>query len=181
LGRLENLTAGLFFNKTTNDFNSVGQKPSHDLYIHGISTLRDGAIGANSPLIVLDNFPYFGDVNNINPNDIESVTILKDAAATSIWGAKAGNGVIVITSKAAAYEQPLTLSFNTNTNVFMKPNLRQRPVIGVSDYIDVEMFLFEQGFYSNQENDPARPALSPVVELLIKQRDGQLNEHEAMA
>ncbi|WP_245586294.1 TonB-dependent receptor plug domain-containing protein [Olivibacter sitiensis] len=38
------------------------------------------------PLVVLDNFPYEGDLTNINPNDIASVTVLKDAAAASIWG-----------------------------------------------------------------------------------------------
>src|SRR5690606_39598674 len=51
------------------------------------------------PLIVLDNFPFDGDINSINPEDIESVTVLQDAAAASIWGAYAGNGVIVLTSK----------------------------------------------------------------------------------
>ena len=50
----------------------------------------------DQPLIVLDYFPYDGDIENINPNDIDSVTVLKDAAAASIWGVRAGNGVIVI-------------------------------------------------------------------------------------
>ena len=39
-------------------------------------------------LIVVDNFPYDGDINNINPNDVESITVLKDAAAASIWGTR---------------------------------------------------------------------------------------------
>ena len=51
--------------------------------------------------------PYSGDINNINPDDIENITILKDAAATSIWGARAGNGVIVITTKKAQKGTPL--------------------------------------------------------------------------
>ncbi len=63
--------------------------------IRGFSTIFSN----NSPLIIVDNFPFPGDINDINPNDIESITFLKDAAAASIWGARAANGVIVITTK----------------------------------------------------------------------------------
>lgn len=73
--------------------------PSSDFVIRGLSTLT---MTIQKPLIILDNFEYQGDINNLNPNDVESITILKDAAAGSIWGAKAANGVIVITSKKAA-------------------------------------------------------------------------------
>src|SRR5690606_34138284 len=69
---------------------------NQQLNIRGLSSFS-GTGG--SPLIVVDNFPYEGDINNINPNDVESVTLLKDAAAASIWGSRAGNGVIVITMK----------------------------------------------------------------------------------
>lgn len=51
------------------------------------------------PLIVVDGFPVEGEFSSINPNDVESVTILKDAAAASIWGARSANGVIVVTTK----------------------------------------------------------------------------------
>lgn len=66
-----------------------------EISIRGIST-----IGSNTaPLIVVDGFPVEGDFSTINPNDIANMTVLKDAAAASIWGARAGNGVIVITTK----------------------------------------------------------------------------------
>ncbi|MDO6492223.1 MULTISPECIES: SusC/RagA family TonB-linked outer membrane protein [unclassified Cellulophaga] len=65
------------------------------IQIRGLTTL-----GADKePLIVLNGFPVEGGFSSINPNDVESVTVLKDAAASSIWGAKASNGVIVITTK----------------------------------------------------------------------------------
>lgn len=64
---------------------------SPKLTIRGQATI----FGNDQPLIVVDNFPYEGDINNINPNDIEDIDILKDAAAASIWGVRAGNGVIV--------------------------------------------------------------------------------------
>ncbi len=53
------------------------------------------------PLIVVDGFAIEGNFSSINPNDVESITVLKDAAAASIWGAKSANGVIVITTKKA--------------------------------------------------------------------------------
>src|SRR5690606_1445510 len=87
LERLEDITPGLIFNRTLQN--------NDPITIRGRST-----INANPrPLIVVDNFPYDGEIENINPNDVEKITVLKDAAAASIWGAQAGNGVIVITTK----------------------------------------------------------------------------------
>ncbi|RYU96661.1 SusC/RagA family TonB-linked outer membrane protein [Emticicia agri] len=57
-----------------------------------------GAFGGNAPLMIVDGFPV-GDVNYLNPEDIESTTVLKDASAASIYGARAANGVIVYTTK----------------------------------------------------------------------------------
>jgi TonB-linked SusC/RagA family outer membrane protein len=58
------------------------------------------SITANAkPLIVVNGFPIEGDLSTLNPNDIESITILKDAAAASIWGAKSANGVISVTTR----------------------------------------------------------------------------------
>ena len=66
-----------------------------DFAIRGKSTLYADA----APLVVVDGFPIEGSFSNINPNDVESVTLLKDAAAASIWGARSANGVIVVTTK----------------------------------------------------------------------------------
>ncbi len=61
---------------------------------------KAGSVNGNSaPLYVLDGVPYNGNINAINPNDIESTTILKDAAATAIYGNRGANGVILITTK----------------------------------------------------------------------------------
>ena len=65
--------------------------------IRGLTSLGSNA----SPLVVVDGFAIEGDFNSINPNDVESITILKDAAAASIWGARSANGVIVVTTKSA--------------------------------------------------------------------------------
>ena len=68
---------------------------SIDFLIRGSSSLY----ADKKPLLVVDGFPIQGDFSSINPNDVESVTVLKDAAAASIWGARSANGVIVVTTK----------------------------------------------------------------------------------
>ena len=63
--------------------------------IRGISSIN----AANDPLIILDGVPYDGDLNNLNNQDIESMTVLKDAASNALYGARGANGVIMITTK----------------------------------------------------------------------------------
>lgn len=71
-----------------------------------------GSYGAsNSPLFVVDGVPYSGDFNQINPDDVESITILKDAASTALYGNKAANGVVLITTKKGKGSKG-TLTFN---------------------------------------------------------------------
>lgn len=145
--------------------------------IRGLSTIN----GPRDPLIVVNNFPYEGDINNINPNDVESITILKDAAATSIWGVRAGNGVIVITTKKGTSNNKVNLGLNINTSVTDKPDLFKLKPIASSDLVDVEKILFSNGFYDDLEEDSYHKALSPVVELLIKERDGIITTSNASA
>ena len=64
--------------------------------IRGISSINAG----NDPLIVVDGSPYDGDINTINPSDIESMTVLKDASSSALYGARGANGVIIITTKS---------------------------------------------------------------------------------
>ena len=68
-------------------------KPS--IRVRGISSINAG----NEPLIILDGVPYDGDMNNISSQDIESMTVLKDAASNALYGARGANGVIIITTK----------------------------------------------------------------------------------
>ncbi|MGN1375346.1 MAG: SusC/RagA family TonB-linked outer membrane protein, partial [Prevotella sp.] len=68
---------------------------SFSIKIRGISSINAGT----SPLIVVDGAPYSGDLQSINPNDIESMTVLKDAASAALYGARGANGVVLITTK----------------------------------------------------------------------------------
>ncbi|MDZ4708297.1 MAG: TonB-dependent receptor [Saprospiraceae bacterium] len=75
-----------------------------------------GSINNNSPLYVIDGVPTQGTLNQLNPNDIESMQILKDASAASIYGARATNGVVIVTTKKGKVGDPLiTFDYYTGT------------------------------------------------------------------
>jgi TonB-linked SusC/RagA family outer membrane protein len=143
--------------------------------IRGLSTIQ----GPKDVLIVVDNFPYEGDINNINPNDIESITLLKDAAAASIWGTKAGNGVIVITTKKSKFRQPVSLQVNSNLSISNPPDLFYLNRMKSSDIIDVEEMLFDKNYRLSDTTATLKPPFSPVYEILLKERNGLLTEQEA--
>ena len=76
-----------------------GSSPS--IRIRGFSSLNAG----NDPLWIVDGMPYSGDLNNLNPSDIESMTVLKDAASNALYGARGANGVVMITTKKAKSQE----------------------------------------------------------------------------
>ena len=154
---------------------SQGKSNARGLLIRGQSTINSGT----QPLIVIDNFPYEGDLSAINPNDVQSVTVLKDAAAASIWGSRAGNGVIVITTKKGAAGMPTQISFNSNVTFGTKPDLFYQPRISASEYIDNEIRFFESGRYKALENNINQYPFTSVVELLIAQRDQNISPEQA--
>jgi TonB-linked SusC/RagA family outer membrane protein len=174
LSRLDGVTSGLIFNK-----NTLASNEKTGIAIRGRSTI-DEKVNAN-PLIIVDNFPYEGDLSNLNPNDVENITVLKDAAAASIWGSRAGNGVIVITTKKGKYNEPLKVSFNTNFTVSNKPDVfYPRNFLNSASFIEIEQFLFSKGFYDNTiSNTTTFVGLTPVVEILAKKRSGLLSATDA--
>ncbi len=179
--RLEGVTNGLLF--TTGDINS-GTRLSNEqtgITIRGRSSI-DEKISAD-PLIVLDNFPYEGNLSSINPDDIESITVLKDAAAASIWGARAANGVIVLTTKKGRRNEKLKVSLNGSITFSEKPNLEySKNFLTSPGFIEAETYLFNQGYFNSDIEDAEyQPMLSPVVELLLQQKLGLLSPSETKA
>lgn len=75
-----------------------------------------GTINNADPLIIIDGIPA-GDLNSVNPNDIASMEILKDASASAIYGTRAANGVVIVTTKRGSFEQPMRLSVNAYTGM----------------------------------------------------------------
>lgn len=178
--RLLGTVAGIYFNNRVAITARGGLGDA--ISIRGVSSLASNNT-LTRPLVVLDNIPYEGDLTNLNPNDVENITVLKDAAAASIWGTRAGNGVIVITTKRGLYNEPLAISLNGNVTISQKPDLFYLPQINSSDAIDVEKFLFINNFYNNRINTtiPYPPFLTPVVELLVKQRALPLTDIQGRA
>ena len=123
--------------------------------IRGVSTLNANRM----PLIVVDDFPIsIDDVNNdgelaglyrtlesINPNNVASVTILKDAAAASIWGVRASNGVIVITTKRTSSREP-EIDFSSNFMFSAKPDVGKLPFAAPATYLEMEMERYNAGW-----------------------------------
>lgn len=164
LSRLDNLVPGLQF-KTPDGTNAT------DIRVRGLSTIHSD----ETPLIVLDNFPYDGDLKNINPSDIESVTVLKDAAAASIWGARAGNGVIVIQTKKGRFDTPIRLNLTHNTTWKDKPDLMKgMDWIPSSELLKIEKEKYEKSAYTFN-NTTAVPA---YVQLLEDLKQGKVTQQE---
>ena len=167
LDRLEGVASGLLFDRT----NASGESENYELRVRGLSTIDSKP----SPLIIVDNFPYDGSIESINPNDVESITILKDAASASIWGARAGNGVIVINMKKGQYNQPARVSFVSSVNMIDKPDLFYNPnYLPSSTVMEIQKELFERKAYPeiNQTRIPE------YAELLIKLRDHKISQQD---
>lgn len=82
---------------------AVSGQPGSDasIYIRGIGSIN----ASSSPLYIVDGAPYGGELSALNPSDIESINVLKDAASTALYGSRAGNGLIIITTKQGAKNQ----------------------------------------------------------------------------
>lgn len=100
---LKGKAAGVQINTSTGQ---PGAAPT--IRIRGVNSIN----AENDPLIVLDGSPYDGSLNDINPTDVESMTVLKDAASTALYGARGGNGVILITTKSGKQGQGTQVTFD---------------------------------------------------------------------
>ena len=113
-----------------------------------------GSYGAsNSPLYVVDGAPYSGDISAINPNDIESVTVLKDAASTALYGNKAANGVILITTKRGKIGEG-QLSVNASYGVLSRAQ-PEYDMIDAFDYYPIMWEAYRNGIAIPGVDDPA--------------------------
>ncbi|MBN9381864.1 MAG: SusC/RagA family TonB-linked outer membrane protein [Chitinophagaceae bacterium] len=180
LDRIQGLAPGVRVDPRTNTIS-----------IRGINTLSTNA--GSTPLIVIDGFPAIDQslterlnsvsasgaiLSRYNPEDIESITILKDAAATSIWGAKAANGVIVITTKKGQ-KNSSSINFGTNVSISNPANIKNLNRMNGAQYVDLEKEMFKLGYYT----DPAQwspswmpfnynAPVSPALEWMFKVQRG---------
>lgn len=166
--RLEGISSVLQFDRS---INSGEFSTDPKLRLRGISSINS----QTEPLIILDNFPYEGSLNSINPNDVESITLLKDASAASIWGARAGNGVIVITTKKGKFEKSNNLIFGSTWQLFQRPDLSySRDYLPSASMLDVEDKLFELDNFDASDYS----ALPEYISLLMDRRNNAISEKE---
>ena len=120
---------------------------SASIKIRGFSSLNAG----NDPLIIVDGAPYSGDLSNINPNDVESMTVLKDAASNALYGARGANGVIIITTKRANMSGEAKVTFDAkwgaNTRALKKYDVITDPAM----YYEMHYGAMKN-YYMNQMN-----------------------------
>lgn len=166
IDRIKGVTSGVLFDNSTGTGNGFN--------IRGRNTIFANA----DPLIVVDNFPYDGELSNINPNDVEDITVLKDAAAASIWGVRASNGVVVITTKSGKYGRPAVVNFNSNITVGEKPRLFTAPQLDPDEVIALEEHLYGKGYYSRLVAS-ASDYISPVVQILYDKSRNLITDAEA--
>lgn len=172
LQRLNNEAVGLQLNNMSE--NTFGQE-TPKFTVRGLNTIN----GSTDPLIVLDGFIYEGNISNIDPNNVASISILKDATATSIWGARAGNGVIVISTKGMQLDdQPTRISFNKVFTLKSEPNLQDVYSMNSKDFIEIEKIIFDKGYYDGTINRTPYLALTPAVEILLQHRLNNISDAE---
>ncbi len=121
---LSGTTAGVFVSQNSGE---AGQDEI-SIRIRGVSTLNNSA-----PLIIIDGIE--GDINLLNPNDIESISVLKDAASGAIYGSRASNGVVVVKTKRGSRDQPAQFqysgTFGTSSAVKL-PDVNYDPVYNMN-------------------------------------------------
>lgn len=112
---------------------------SGELSIRGVSTFN----AVKKPLIVIDGFPSEIDINTINPNDIVSVNVLRDAAAASVYGVRASNGVIVLETKRGKKGKPV-FSFRSTYAFQNRPDFEYLKISDAKTYARVQYAFLKQ-------------------------------------
>lgn len=122
---LQGRIAGVQIQNTTSE---VGEAPT--IRVRGM-----GSISANSePLVIIDGFPVEGGLGVVNPNDIESIEVLKDAASAAIYGSRAANGVIMITTKSGEIKKP---KYTVKASYGTKHAYKLHPIMSSQEYVQM--------------------------------------------
>jgi TonB-linked SusC/RagA family outer membrane protein len=130
---LEGTTSGVQVNST---YGQPGDEPS--IRIRGFGTVN----GSSDPLYVIDGVPFGGNISDINPSDIESMSVLKDAASCALYGNRASNGVILITTKRGTSEK-LNIDLRVHQGTYSR---------GIKEYERVNPYQFMEVSWQNVKN-----------------------------
>lgn len=141
------------------------------LTIRGVSTFD----GVKAPLIVLDGYPTENDLSSINPHNITSISVLRDAAASSIYGARAANGVIVIETKKGSTGKPV-FSFRNSIAMQAQPDFSELNFAGSQEYIANKR---ERALASTRSRPSSTSVqLTPVEAIVYDYKDGLISQEQ---
>ncbi|MDE7074915.1 MAG: SusC/RagA family TonB-linked outer membrane protein [Odoribacter sp.] len=156
--KLEGAVPGLYVDK------------DNEITIRGI-----GSLNANTkPLVVVDGFPMESSELNLNPNDIEQVTVLKDAASASIWGIRAANGVIVITTKRGKKGSGTQVTYNGNVTYGARTDLSDLHLLNSTEYARLN---FESILVNGVSSSPY--GTNELEKIYKRMRAGELSQEQA--
>lgn len=156
---------------------------TNQLAIRGTSSLS----ASTTPLIVINGMPIEGSIDEVNPNDIKSITVLKDAAAAAIYGARASNGVIVITTRQAS-DQQIEVDFSANFTVAQKPSYKNKGWMSAAEELELNEYNFNyiknnpnawQSIIDNYTEHPYQN--SPIMRLMIGHELGTVSDSQYAA
>jgi len=135
--------------------------------VRGKSTIMGNA----SPLYMVDGFPIAGALLTVNPEDIASITVLKDAAAASIWGVRASNGVIVVTTKKGN-RKGTKIDFSSYLSITEGVDYDRINLMSTADEIDLQKEYFDKGWYKSLAGEVGLKYAFDQVEIANIYRQG---------
>jgi TonB-dependent starch-binding outer membrane protein SusC len=134
------------------------------------------------PLIVLDGYPIESNLRTINPNDVKRITVLKDAAAASIWGARASNGVIVIETKEGRFNDDLRVNASVSYNLTPLPKMSKFDRADNESLFEFYRHIVDNDFLETPEYYDGyfagNYAYNEMVDTYLKYKNGEISEEE---
>jgi len=191
INRLEGMVPGLQMQLTAGDNSFVYDNVTpaaasntrtigmnnYNYNIRGTTTLQS----ETSPLIVVDGFPTEFDMKNLNPNDIEQITFLRDAAAASIWGTRAANGVIVIQTKKGRLRQP-AVNFGVGFSTQARPDIGYLKLMNSAQVLALDKEMVDKGIVTAASYNPYTSGLKYYVDkgvdLAFQLKSGIISQSE---
>ena len=155
---------------TTNIMNNLEGRVAGLSTYNGKMTIRgtSSLYAETTPLLVVDGVPVEGSIEDLNPYDIESVNVLKDAAANAIYGARASNGVIIVTTKNAKKAGKIDIDFAANLTIYEKKNVDYADnfYMTPTQQVDTEANYWDYYFFHNdgEVTDPIKNAEQAITQ-----------------
>nr|WP_295874707.1 SusC/RagA family TonB-linked outer membrane protein [uncultured Chitinophaga sp.] len=155
----------------------------------GVAITKDGKVEVRGrstflangePLVVIDGFPAPGGLETVNIDNIETITVLKDAVAASIYGARSSNGVIVITTKTAKTGR-LQINYKGSTGMTLRPQLSYLNKSSAADFVDAEVDYYNSDAANVLWEYESSTYYGRVTQLMVMKEQGLLSEAEVNA